>query len=94
MKIQASEIKKYPSIAGHRAHGKTFLIKRKLFTDNISDGIDLTYWIYVKKYFLWWSYLSSICQGTFRVSKNTITEAKGFIDKEYPSLPLVKVYGC
>lgn len=92
MEIKESDISKYPAIAHYRAHGKIFIIKRKLFTNDISNGIDLSYWIYVKNKFLWWNYISSICQGSSRVSKDTIAEAKYFIDNKYPLMSQIEYY--
>lgn len=92
-KIDASEIYLYPKKAYHKAHGKEFLIERKVVTSDIISGIDLSYWIYVKKPFLWWAPFCVICQGSSRVSVDTIIDAKNFIDNIYPLMGEVETYG-
>ena len=92
MKIKHSEVSQYPVLEEYRAHGKTFLIKRKLFTYDISDGIELSYWIYEKKRFLFWWYWSSLCQSCSMVSKDTIEIAKQFLENEYLVMSQVEYY--
>lgn len=87
MIINSKDIDKYSKIGHHRSGGKKFLIKRKLLIINgIENGVNLYYWIYIQKKLLWLKFWLSICEGTFRVSKDSIEEAKNFINKEYPQM--------
>ncbi len=90
--IKANEISQFPQQEIYNAHDKIFLIKRQLVTHDISNGVDLSYWIYERKQFLIWKYWSSICQSTFQVSKDSIEDAKQFIDNFYPLMKNVQYY--
>ena len=83
MNIKKHDICMYLDSDIYKVQNKTYIIKRKLFTHYKCENIDLLYWIYEKKRFLFWDYLSVITRpdnNSTIVTTNSIDEAKKYID--------------
>jgi len=90
--VDIDDLHEYPKSCLYNSNGKEFLIKRKAFCNDVRDGVDVSYWMYVKKKFLFWRYWSSVTQQCSRVSCVSVDDAKAFIDRIYPKLKDVKYY--
>ena len=77
-----TDLKDFPKIGHYKQHGLTFMFKRQVDGNSV-ERVNIYYFLYVRKKFLWIEYWSSICECYSRVTKSSIKDARNFIDKYY-----------